>query len=110
MNTDTAMYCRHHRRRETGLTCRKCGKPICPECARSRPRIYIGYWCKDCDARLPGIPKLPRGRSQQTVTWKFDVVGSLIGTVLLTAGAAVGGPIGVVIGIGLWWFIMSLRR
>ncbi len=110
MKTETLQYCAFHRRRETGLSCYKCGKFICAECARSR-RDYIGYWCKACDAKLGPKPKpVLYAQPVQRTTWRFDFAGSLIGTVILTASVAAAGPIGFVIGIGLWWFIMSLRQ
>lgn len=52
----------------------------------------------------------PPTYTRQRTTWRIDWVGSIIGTIILTASVAVAGPIGFVVGIALWWFILSLRR
>lgn len=39
------MFCYRHPDRETLLTCNRCGKPICTECAVLTP---TGYRCPDC--------------------------------------------------------------
>lgn len=110
-STTAALYCRNHRRRETGLTCYKCGKPICAECAR---KAEISYWCKECHQsweRLQPYPKYGGSASRSAKpTWRFDWWGSLIGTALLTVGTVIGGPVGFVIGFILWRVLMSLRR
>jgi len=38
-------YCYRHPDVETGLRCNRCGKPICPKCARRTP---VGFRCPDC--------------------------------------------------------------
>lgn len=40
-----ALYCANHPERQTGLRCRNCGKPICPECVVPTP---TGYSCATC--------------------------------------------------------------
>ena len=37
--------CYRHPDVETGLRCNRCGKPICPKCARRTP---VGFRCPDC--------------------------------------------------------------
>lgn len=105
--TTTTLYCRNHRRRETGLTCYKCSKPICAECAR---KAEIGYWCKECHRAWERLQPYPKHVPLQKPTWRFDWWGSLIGTALLTIGTAIGGPVGFVIGFILWRILMSMRR
>lgn len=39
------IYCENHPDRETGLSCNRCGKPICASCAVHTP---TGYRCKEC--------------------------------------------------------------
>jgi hypothetical protein len=46
------MRCATHPDVETGLTCGKCGKPICPQCLVQTP---VGARCQEC-ARLKKIP------------------------------------------------------
>ena len=43
--TEQAQFCYRHPDVETGLRCNRCGKPICPKCAR---RTATGYRCPDC--------------------------------------------------------------
>jgi hypothetical protein len=45
INPATPTYCANHPGVETGLSCNKCGKPICARCAIRTP---IGYRCKEC--------------------------------------------------------------
>ncbi|MBN1219581.1 MAG: hypothetical protein JXM69_11680 [Anaerolineae bacterium] len=43
---DTGLaFCYRHPDVETGLRCNRCGKPICPRCARRTP---VGFRCPDC--------------------------------------------------------------
>lgn len=46
------MRCATHPNTETGLTCNKCGKPICPKCMVQTP---VGARCRDC-AKLGKLP------------------------------------------------------
>ncbi len=46
------MQCATHPDVETGLTCNKCGKPICPQCMVQTP---VGARCVQC-ARLRKLP------------------------------------------------------
>lgn len=45
-------YCEEHPQTETGLSCGKCGIPICPKCMVETP---VGIRCKKC-ARLRRLP------------------------------------------------------
>ena len=48
----TARTCHWHPDRQTGLSCSRCGKPICVDCMRYHP---VGIRCKEC-ARLAVLP------------------------------------------------------
>jgi hypothetical protein len=46
MKADSGLtFCYRHPTVETGLRCNRCGKPICPKCARRTP---VGFRCPDC--------------------------------------------------------------
>lgn len=44
-----ALRCTWHPGRETALRCSRCGRPMCPECAREHP---VGWRCKECAKEL----------------------------------------------------------
>jgi hypothetical protein len=44
-----SLRCAWHPDRETGLTCTRCGRPMCPDCARKHP---VGWRCKECAKEL----------------------------------------------------------
>lgn len=43
--TSTALYCKNHPDRETGLRCHRCDQPICYQCAIKTP---VGQICPQC--------------------------------------------------------------
>ncbi|MFN2115590.1 MAG: hypothetical protein ACK2T6_07730 [Anaerolineae bacterium] len=86
------MYCTWHPNRETGLTCTRCGRPMCPECARQHP---VGWRCKECAKEL---------RSPLYKVGPIQYLGAL------AAGTALSTLIGIgmyMIG-GLWFFALFL--
>lgn len=44
-STQTRQTCYRHPKRETGVSCSNCGRPICPECMTSTP---VGMRCPEC--------------------------------------------------------------
>lgn len=77
------MRCARHPDIETGLTCGRCGTPICPQCM---VMTDVGGRCPDCapSRRLP----------------QFD-----ISTALLARGAAAGLITGAIVG-ALWGYLL----
>lgn len=45
VEVDTGLYCYRHPKRETGLRCITCNRPICMQCAQHTP---VGYRCPQC--------------------------------------------------------------
>ena len=50
--TEQPQFCYRHPAVETRLRCNRCGKPICPRCAR---RTATGYRCPDCIKELQRV-------------------------------------------------------
>ncbi|MBC3987519.1 rhomboid family intramembrane serine protease, partial [Streptomyces sp. AC563] len=42
---DQAVCCYRHPERETGVSCTRCDRPICPECMVS---ASVGFHCPEC--------------------------------------------------------------
>lgn len=53
-------HCAWHPQRETVLRCARCGRPMCPSCARRHP---VGLRCRQCakETRSPLYRVSPRG-------------------------------------------------
>lgn len=83
-----ALHCTWHPDRETRLSCARCGRPICPECARRHP---VGLRCPECAREL----RSPLYK----VTPAQYVGGFLVG---LVAGFLAGVGLGLVRGS---WFL-----
>jgi len=79
---DTTMVCTWHRDRETLLRCARCGRPMCPECARQHP---VGLRCKACASEL------------RSPLYKVSPAGYVAATVVaLGAGTAAAAILGAV--------------
>jgi membrane associated rhomboid family serine protease len=65
--------CYVHGDRPAGSVCRRCGRPICPECMREAP---VGWQCKACVP--PGEARTPRRPGRLGATRITPVVAGLI--------------------------------
>jgi tetratricopeptide (TPR) repeat protein len=86
------LHCAWHPDRETGLTCTRCGRPMCPDCARQHP---VGWRCKECAKEL---------RSPLYKVSPLQYAGALV------AGSLVSTLIGIgmyLIG-GMWFFALFI--
>lgn len=96
------MECARHPGVETGLTCGRCGTPICPRCM---VQTDVGGRCPDCapSRKLPqfevGVLMLARGVAAGAVAGA--VLGFLWGY-LLPGGL---GFLGILLGFGLGWAV-----
>ena len=81
--------CYRHPKRETGVSCSSCGRPICPECMTPTP---VGMRCPEC-ARERTKVKTVRSRSRSSA---LSVTQALIAiNVLVFIGeTATGTPLG----------------
>jgi membrane associated rhomboid family serine protease len=79
--------CYRHPKRETGVRCSNCGRPICPDCMTSTP---VGMRCPEC-ARQGRT----RVRTMRSVTDEPTLTYVLIGiNVLVASGSLLGGGVG----------------
>jgi tetratricopeptide (TPR) repeat protein len=96
------LHCYWHPERETMLRCTRCGRPICPACARPHP---VGWRCKECarELRSPLYKVRPAELARGLVLGiavsaglavVVGVAGALVG--LVAAAAAVVGGAAVV--------------
>jgi hypothetical protein len=76
---DAVLHCTWHPERETLLRCSRCGRPMCPECARKHP---VGWRCKECakELRSPIYKVAPQ---QYALGLLVGVVASIGAAVLL---------------------------
>lgn len=75
MNAELPQVCVNHPRRETGVRCSKCGKPICPACMIQTP---VGMRCRPC----AGLRKLPQYQVGPLLLGRSAVAG-LVTSVLV---------------------------
>jgi membrane associated rhomboid family serine protease len=79
--------CYRHPKRETGVRCSNCGRPICPDCMTSTP---VGMRCPDCARQ--GRTRI---RTMRSVTDEPALTYVLIGiNVLVAIGSMLGGGVG----------------
>jgi len=72
------MRCATHPDVETGLTCSKCGKPICPGCLVQTP---VGARCAQC-ARLSKLPTFQLSRSDYVKAILVGIAAAVVGGIL----------------------------
>ncbi|MCB0975175.1 MAG: rhomboid family intramembrane serine protease [Actinobacteria bacterium] len=69
------MNCARHPDRPTGVTCQRCGKPICADCMVSAP---VGYHCQDCQRRGGQKIRTVRSLYNQPVATRALVVANVV--------------------------------
>lgn len=78
------LHCAWHPGRETGLRCTRCGRPMCPECARQHP---VGWRCKECAKEL----RSPIYKVSPAQYIGAMVSGTLVSTLLASGMYLIGG-------------------
>ncbi|MFD7746801.1 rhomboid family intramembrane serine protease [Streptomyces sp. NPDC059698] len=79
--------CYRHPDRETGVSCTRCGRPICPECMVS---ASVGFQCPDCVRQGSGAGHHPAaGRPRTVAGGSVTADPSLVTKILLGVNLAV---------------------
>ena len=67
--------CYRHPRRETGVSCSSCGRPICPDCMTPSP---VGMRCPECARQRTAVHTLRSLAVEPTVTYVLIAVNVLM--------------------------------
>ncbi len=89
------MHCTWHSSRETLLRCNRCGRPMCPDCARQHP---VGLRCKACmkETRSP-LYKVD-GRGWVGATLFGGLVGVAAAVLLILLASIMSGFLELIVG------------
>ena len=105
--------CYRHPGRESGVRCRRCERPICPDCMISAP---VGFQCPSCVKQGPDVRSLRTLVAKPVVTLALVAVnvalflptlgGGLVagGSESLTEALALNGPD---VAAGEWWRLVT---
>ncbi|MBA3956144.1 MAG: rhomboid family intramembrane serine protease [Acidimicrobiia bacterium] len=106
--------CYRHRGQESGVRCRRCERPICPDCMISAP---VGFQCPECVKQGPDVRSLQSLVAKPVVTMALIAVsvalfvpslggGNLLGggSLALTETLALHGP---AVAVGEWWRLVT---
>src|SRR5687768_16283569 len=99
--------CYRHADRDAGVKCRRCERPICPDCMISAP---VGFQCRECVKGAPAVRSLRNLRADPYVTWALVAV-NLVAFLPRLAGAGGQardlGLVGFLVAGGEWWRIVT---
>jgi membrane associated rhomboid family serine protease len=100
---DLEWHCYKHPGREAGVKCRRCERPICPDCMISAP---VGFQCRECVKGAPAVRTLRSLRSDPYVTYALIAVNVAV----FVAGPNLRTDIGLngpLVAAGEWWRIVT---
>lgn len=103
---DLDWHCYKHPDREAGVKCRRCERPICPDCMISAP---VGFQCRECVKGAPAVRTLRSLRPDPYATMALIAVNVAI--FLPTMGGADEsrdlGLFGPAVANGDWWRLVT---
>ncbi|MFF2193282.1 rhomboid family intramembrane serine protease [Streptomyces sp. NPDC058157] len=87
MDTERLPGCYRHPDRDTGISCTRCDRPICPECMIS---ASVGYQCPECVRGGSGTGHAPAANAPRTVAGGLVAADpQLVTKILIGINAAV---------------------
>ena len=103
---DLDWHCYRHPNREAGVKCRRCERPICPDCMISAP---VGFQCPSCVKGAPAVRTMRSLRRDPYVTWVLVAANVAIfvagmGQPGQEADLGLSGP---AVASGDWWRIVT---
>ena len=78
--------CYRHPKRETGVHCSNCGRPICPDCMTSTP---VGMRCPECASQRTKVRTMRASTDEPVLTYVLIGVNVIAGI-----GSLYGGNVG----------------
>jgi membrane associated rhomboid family serine protease len=107
--------CYRHPRRETGVHCSNCGRPICPDCMTPTP---VGMRCPECSRQRTQVRTLRSTSTEPTLTYVIIAINVLVFLAQMSTGAgglnATSGTVfsdgalyGPLVADGDWWRIVT---
>ncbi len=105
--------CYRHPGRESGVRCRRCEQPICPECMVTAP---VGFQCPACVHQGPAVRSLRSLAPRPVVTLALIAVNVAVFLPSLAGGALGGGDQSVIrqfaldgpdVAAGEWWRLVT---
>ena len=81
--------CYRHPKRETGVSCSSCGRPICPDCMTPTP---VGMRCPECSkqrTRVTTAQTFMRGTTP-VVTYALIAINVVVEVIVLVSGNGTG--------------------
>ena len=78
--------CYRHPKRETGVRCSNCGRPICPDCMTSTP---VGMRCPECASQRSKVRTMQARTDEPTLTYVLIGINVIAGL-----GSLYGGNVG----------------
>ena len=86
--------CYRHPKRETGVRCSNCERPICPDCMTATP---VGMRCPECARQRQHVRTVRSGTDEPVLTYVLIginvavALGALLGGASATGGGGLGG-------------------
>ena len=105
--------CYRHPGRESGVRCRRCERPICPDCMISAP---VGFQCPSCVKQGPDVRSLRTLVAKPVVTLALIAVNVALFVPTLGGGLVAGGSEGLTealalngpdVAAGEWWRLIT---